>query len=136
MKQEKKRIRSVWKYHFEDVKICCETDVIFTRCRVCKELKPSNLEYFRKDTNKNAQRMIQPLCNECAREMEREQRQYEKQRKAESEPITAEQVKAVCEELKHVEQKELFDENVFWIRVKEETLESKINKIFNFLWLK
>ena len=127
MKQEKKRIRSVWKYHFENVRICVETDVVFTRCRVCKELKPSSLEFFRKDTTKDSQRMIQPLCIKCARELEKQQRQFEKEKKIEAEkPIT------------NVEQKELFDWKIFTKEESEsnETLESKINKIFNFLWLK
>ena len=118
MKQEKKRIRSVWKYHFENVKICVETDVVFTRCRVCKELKPSNLEYFRKDPDKDAQRLIQPICRECAKKIEREQREIEKTQKIESEkPIN------------HVEQKELFE------NVQEETIESKVDRILSFLWL-
>jgi len=123
MQQEKKRIRSVWKYHFENVRICCETDVIYTRCRICKEYKPSNLKYFRKDSDPNAQRLIQPLCLECARQMEKAKRY----KKVEAEkPIT------------NVEQKELFDWKVFTKKESEsnETLESKINKIFNFLWLK
>ena len=98
MKQEKKRIRSVWKYHFENVKICVETDVVFTRCRICKELKPSNLEYFRKDADKDAQRLIQPLCLECARKLEKQQRQFEKENKIEAE-----------KSITNVEQKELFD---------------------------
>lgn len=126
MKQEKKRIRSVWKYHFETVKICTETDVIFTRCRICKQLKPSNLDYFRKDSSKTAQRLIQPLCIECARNLEKEERAFEKQKKIEAEkPIN------------HVEQKELFDWKIFTKEESEsdETLESKIDKIFNFLWL-
>ena len=80
------------------MRICVETDVIYTRCRVCKEYKPSNLEYFRKDTTKDSQRMIQPLCIKCARELEKQQRQFEKEKKIEAEkPIT------------NVEQKELFD---------------------------
>lgn len=117
MKQEKKRIRSVWKYHFEDVRICVETDVVFTRCRVCKELKPSNLEFFRKDADKNAPRLIQPLCIKCAREMEKQQRQYEKEKKIESEkPITK------------VEAKSLFDE--------KDSTETKLDKILSYLWLK
>lgn len=115
MKQEKKRIRSVWKYHFENVKICVETDVVFTRCRVCKELKPSNLEYFRKDSDPNAQRLIQPLCVECARQMEKAKR-YKKPEEIEK-PIN------------HVEQKELFE------NVQEETIESKVDRILSFLWL-
>lgn len=123
MQQEKKRIRSVWKYHFENVRICCETDVIYTRCRICKEYKPSNLKYFRKDSDPNAQRLIQPLCLECARQMEKAKR-YKKVE--EEKPIN------------HVEQKELFDWKVFTKKESEsnDTLESKINKIFNFLWLK
>lgn len=123
MQQEKKRIRSVWKYHFENVRICCETDVIYTRCRICKEYKPSNLKYFRKDSDPNAQRLIQPLCLECARQMEKAKRY----KKVEAEkPIT------------NVGQKELFDWKVFTKKESEsnDTLESKINKIFNFLWLK
>lgn len=126
MKQEKKRIRSVWKYHFETVRICVETDVIYTRCRICKEYKPSNLEYFRKDPDKNAQRLIQPICRECAKKLEREQREYEKIQKIESEkPIN------------HVEQKELFDWKVFTKEESEsnDTLESKVDRILSFLWL-
>ena len=126
MKQEKKRIRSVWKYHFETVRICVETDVIYTRCRICKEYKPSNLEYFRKDPDKNAQRLIQPICRECAKKLEREQREYEKIQKIESEkPIN------------HVEQKELFDWKVFTKEEPEsnDTLESKVDRILSFLWL-
>lgn len=123
MQQEKKRIRTVWKYHFETVKVCRETDVIYTRCRVCREYKPSNLKYFRKDSDLNAQRLIQPLCLECARQIEKAKRY----KKVEAEkPIT------------NVEQKELFDWKVFTKEESEsnDTLESKINKIFNFLWLK
>lgn len=127
MKQEKKRIRSVWKYHFENVKICVETDVVFTRCRVCKELKPSSLEFFRKDADKDAQRLIQPLCIKCARKMEKESRENQKMFTAEVEdqkPIS------------NIEQKELFDWKIFTKEdVQKETLESKIDKIFNFLWL-
>lgn len=125
MKQEKKRIRSVGKYHFENIKVCVETDVVFTRCRVCKQLKPSNLEYFRKASNQDSERLIQPLCIECAREMEKEQRKFEKEKRMEAEkPIT------------NVEQKELFDWKVFTKEDSNETLEYKINKIFNFFWLK
>lgn len=132
MKQEKKRIRSVWKYHFENVMICKETDVVFTRCRICKELKPSNLENFCKDTHTYAKRLIQPICRKCNAEL---QKNYKEER---ANQITAEQLQEACDRLKHVEQKELFDWEVF---IKEEaesneTLESKINKIFNFLWLK
>ena len=123
MQQEKKRIRSVWKYHFDKITVCRETDVVFTRCRVCKELKPSNLEYFRKDTTNDAQRLIQPLCNECARKSERAQREI-KRIEEDQKPIS------------NVEQKELFDWKIFTKEdVQKETLESKIDKIFNFLWL-
>ena len=118
MIQEKKRIRSVWKYHFENVKICVETDVIFTRCRKCKQLFPSNLEYFRKDSSKDAQRLIQPLCKTCWRELDKEQREFEKMKKIEEQkPIT------------NVEEHSLFEDS------EQETMESKIDKIFNFLWL-
>jgi len=52
------------------------------------------LKYFRKDSDPNAQRLIQPLCLECARQMEKAKRY----KKVEAEkPIT------------NVEQKELFD---------------------------
>lgn len=57
--------------------------------------------------------------------MEKEQRKFEKEKRMEAEkPIN------------HVEQKELFDWKVFTQEDSNETLESKINKIFNFLWLK
>lgn len=118
MKQEKKRIRSVWKYHFENVKVCVETDVIFTRCRICKQLKPSNLEYFRKDSDPNAKRLIQPLCKECWCELDKQKREFEKAKKIESK-----------KSINHVEQKELFE------NVQEETIESKVDRILSFLWL-
>ena len=114
MKQEKKRIRSVWKYHFENVKVCVETDVIFTRCRICKQLKPSNLEYFRKDSDPTAQRLIQPLCKECWCRLDKEKREIKKN---EQKPIT------------NIEQKDLFQST------EEETLETKVDRILSFLWL-
>ena len=141
---ENKRIRTCHKYHYDTVKICRETDVIFTRCRVCKNLFPSTLEYFRKDTTKDSQRMIQPLCIKCARELEKQERARAKEKERE---LTREAVHEIVENwkkldekrrIKNVEQKELFDWKIFTKEESEsnETLESKINKIFNFLWLK
>lgn len=126
MQQEKKRNRTCFKYHYETVKICVETDVIYTRCRECKQLKPSNLEYFRKDSDPHAQRLILPLCKECWREIDKQKRDSEKMKKIHAEkPIN------------YVEQKELFDWKVFTKEESEsnDTLESKVDRILSFLWL-
>ena len=115
MKQEKKRNRTCRKYHFDTIVICRETDLIFTKCRICKEYYPSTLEYFRKDSDPQAKRIIQPLCNECARKIEKQKREIEKIKKIEEQkPL-------------NVEEQPLFEEE------QEETMESKIDKIFNFL---
>ena len=119
MKQEKKRIRSVWKYHFKTIEICEETDVVFTRCRMCKELHPSTLEYFVKETHKWARRTIQPICRKCACELQREYKQAYKERKAEQKEVQTKPIET--------KQETLFDEN--------ETVESKLDRILSFLWL-
>ena len=124
---ENKRIRTCHKYHFDTVKICRETDVIFTRCRVCKQLFPSTLEYFRKDKSDSAQRMIQPLCKKCWREKEAIKREQKKiiEREINEQP-----------QIKNVEQKELFDWKMFTKNdFEEETVESKVDRILSFLWL-
>ena len=78
---QNKRIRNVRRYHYDMVKICRETDVIFTRCRECKQLYPSTLEYFRKDSDKDAQLLIQPVCRKCATEKEKAYKQKIKEAK-------------------------------------------------------
>lgn len=113
--EENKRNRTCHKYHYETVKICVETDVICTRCRICWEIKPSTIDYFRKDPTPNAQRLIQPLCNECAREMEKKVRAREREKSLIRE----------LETIKHVEEQPLIEESV----------ESKIDRILSFLWL-
>lgn len=115
---ENKRIRTCHKYHYDTVKICVETDVICTRCRICWEIKPSTLDYFRKDPTPNAQRLIQPLCNECAREMEKKFRERERER-------NQSKMELVQDAIKHVEEQPLIEESV----------ESKIDRILSFLWL-
>lgn len=115
---ENKRIRTCHKYHYDTVKICVETDVICTRCRICWELKPSTLDYFRKDPTPNAQRLIQPLCNSCAREMEKKVRARERER-------NQSKMELVQDAIKHVEEQPLIEESV----------ESKIDRILSFLWL-
>lgn len=124
MLQEKKRIRSVWKYHFKQITICEETDVVFTRCRICKELFPSTLEYFAKDTHKDAKRTIQPICRKCACQLQREYNQTYRNNKKEQE---AEQ-KFVEKKIESPIQATLFDE--------DESVESKLDKIMKYLWIK
>ena len=119
MKQEKKRIRSVWKYHFKTIEICEETDVVFTRCRMCKELHPSTLEYFVKETHKWAKRTIQPICRKCACELQREYKQAYKERKTEQKEVQTNPIET--------KQETLFDE--------KESVESKLDRILSFLWL-
>lgn len=105
--KENKRIRTVWKYHYETVQICKETDVIYTRCRVCKEYKPSDLKYFMKDTHEWKRREIQPLCRECHRKLKAERKIKEQQT-----------IK--------VEAPHLFEET------QEETIETKLDKVIAF----
>lgn len=120
---ENKRIRTCHKYHYDTVKICRETDVIFTRCRVCKNLFPSTLEYFRKDKS-NSERLIQPICRKCSCEKERQYNATVREEKRfEQKPI------------QNVEQRELFDWKIFTKESDEETVESKVDRILAFLWL-
>ena len=119
--QEKKRIRSVWKYHFKTIEICEETDVVFTKCRMCKELFPSTLEFFVKETHKWARRTIQPICRKCACQLQREYKQAYKERKEEQKEEVA------PKKIESPVQTTLFDEN--------ESVESKLDRILSFLWL-
>lgn len=124
---QNKRIRSCHKYHYDTVKICRETDVIFTRCRICKNLFPSTLEYFRKD-NRNPIREIQPICRKCWCEKENE---YKTRVREEQEFQN--------KKISNVEEHSLFEWKVFTKEdVKEEqkeTLESKVDRILSYLWL-
>jgi hypothetical protein len=124
---ENKRIRTCHKYHYDTVKICRETDVIFTRCRVCKQLYPSTLEYFRKDKSEEAQRLIQPLCKKCWREKDAIKREQQKLRELQIE---------VEDQPTNFEERSLFDWKIFTKESEEEeTVESKVDRILAFLWL-
>ena len=125
MTQEKKRIRSVWKYHFKQITICEETDVVFTRCRMCKELFPSTFEFFVKDTKKDAKRSIQPICRKCACQLQREYNQTYRNNKKEAEQ---QQSTVVEKKVENPIQTTLFDE--------DESVESKLDKIMKYLWIK
>ena len=122
---ENKRNRTCHKYHYDTVKICRETDMIFTRCRVCKQFFPSTTEYFRKDKSDDAQRLIQPLCKKCWREKEAIKRQLLREKKMNEE-----------KEIKNVEAHSLFEWKMFTKNdFAEETVESKVDRILSFLWL-
>lgn len=117
------RKRTCWKYHYEMVQICKETDCVFTKCRICGQWKPSNLKNFAKETHANKKRELQPLCRECLREQQKGRNKKSKEEK----------------EVKNVEQKELFDWKVFTKDESNETLETKLDKVISFLsklWLK
>ena len=112
--KENKRTRTVWKYHYETVQICKETDVIYTRCRIRKEYKPSDLKHFMKETHSWKKKEITPLCRECHKKLRAE--------------------KKIKEQTIKVEAPHLFEENV-----QEESIESKLDKVIAFftkLWIK
>lgn len=111
---QNKRTRSVKAYHYDTIQICRETDVIYTRCRVCKEYKPSDLKHFMKETHLWKKREIAPLCRECHKKIAAERKLKKEQ------PIK-------------IEAHTLFEEEK-----KEETIESKLDKViafFNKLWI-
>ena len=113
---QNKRTRSVKAYHYDTVQICRETDVIYTRCRVCKEYKPSDLKYFMKETHEWRKREITPLCRECHKKIVAE-------RKLKKEQQTIK-----------IEAPHLFEEET-----QEESIESKLDKVIAFftkLWIK
>ena len=95
---QNKRNRTCFKYHYDMVKICRETDMIYTKCRVCKEFFPSTTEYFRRDKSEDAERIIQPLCKKCGRIKDAMKRQQKKMREIEDQ-----------QEVKNVEEKSLFE---------------------------
>lgn len=110
--KENKRIRSVRAYHYDTVQICRETDVIYTRCRVCKEYKPSDLKHFMKETHSWKKREIAPLCRECHKKIAAERKQQKEQ------PIK-------------IEAHTLFEEDV-----NNDSLETKLDRLLSYLWIK
>jgi hypothetical protein len=113
--QNKRRPHSrVAKYHYATIKMCIETDVLMTKCRVCWNLYPSTTEYFVIDWHQWAERRIQPFCRKCSQDY---QKQLLIQKKAEqNKPKPAD-----------VHAESLFEE--------EESVESKVDRILAFLWL-
>lgn len=110
---QNKRTRSVKAYHYDTIQICRETDVIYTRCRVCKEYKPSDLKHFMKETHSWKKREIAPLCRECHKKIA-----AERKLKKEQQPIK-------------VEAPHLFEEDV-----NNDSLETKIDRLLSYLWIK
>lgn len=120
-----RKFKRVQKYHYSMVKICNETDQVFTRCYKCGEWKPSTSEYFRKENAPDRDRDIRPLCKKCANENLRE---YLKDRKHREEmermiQITKESIQAnpLIEEKK--------DNKLEW------DLRSRLEKFLDSLWL-
>jgi hypothetical protein len=79
-------------------------------------LKPSTLEYFRKDKSKTAQRLIQPLCRKCSREITAEKNEMKKQSELQQE-----------KKIENVSEQSLFqiEDN--------ESVESKLDRIMKYL---
>ncbi len=86
---------------------------------MCKELFPSTLEYFPKDTKKDAKRTIQPICRKCACQLQREYNQAYRNNKKEAEQKQVEKI------IENPVQTTLFDE--------EESVESKLDRIMKYL---
>lgn len=120
MTTAKKRIRTVWKYHYDMVKICRETDVIYTKCRVCKWMFPSDTDHFARDTHAWSEREIQPVCKECMKILRKERKNNSKK----NSPI------------KFIEAHSLFEKPC----CETETVETKLDKVISFLsnkfWMK
>lgn len=122
MLEKTKRTRTCWKYHYDTIQICRETDRVYTKCRICGEWKPSNLQNFAKETHANKKRELQPLCRECLKE---QQKGRNKKYREAQKPIT-------------VESHSLFEGKVKE-ELEKETMESKLDKVIAFLskfWLK
>lgn len=112
------------KYTYSMVKICNETDQVFTRCYCCGEWKPATTEYFRKDKNPDRDRDFRPLCKKCANEKLKE---YLKDRKHKKE---LEKMKKISKET--VKANQLFEEKK---ENKEPDLRSRLEKFLDSLWL-
>lgn len=125
MNRSYKRTR---KYHYDMVQICRETDQVFTRCYMCWEWKPSTRQFFKAEWNKNKERDIRPICKECTNLQQKEYKSKVKQRQEEI-IVTPETVKqnSFIEYLAEIESQEK--------KEKEKTLEWKVQKILDFLWL-
>jgi hypothetical protein len=93
-----RKVKKCKKYTYKMVKICNETDVVFTRCYKCGELKPSTTEYFRKEASPTRDRDFRPLCKDCANENLRE---YLKKKKNEKEMEKMERMKEISKENIH-----------------------------------
>lgn len=126
MTQEKKYTR-VWKYHYDTITICRETDVLMTRCYKCWQFKPSWTANFKK--SKQYERWFAPLCKDC---YNKEQLKW-KENQANEQPIPRWHYEIDPE---RAEQIELFEWKIFKKEdVQKESVESKVDRILAFLWL-
>jgi hypothetical protein len=104
------------------VKICNETDQVFTRCYCCGEFKPATIEYFRKEARPDRDRDFRPLCKKCANEQLRE---YLKDRKHKEEMEKMEKMKEISKETVYSDP--LFnDKNI-------SPMEEKLDKLLAYL---
>lgn len=116
-----RKFKRVKKYHYSMVKICNETDQVFTRCYVCGEWKPSTQEYFKREADPNRDRDIRPICKHCVNEQLKDRLKRDKEKKE------MESMKQISKETVHTNP--LFEED-------NETVESKLDRLLTYLWLK
>lgn len=117
-----RKVKRVRQYTYRMVKICNETDQVFTQCYKCGEWKPSTVENFRKEASPTRDRDIRPLCKECANEGHRN---YLKNRQHQRELA---RMKEISKETVH---------NVPLINEEEEKvdLRSRLERFLDSLWL-
>lgn len=119
-----RKFKRVQKYTYSMVKICNETDKIFTRCYACWEWKPATTEYFRKEASPDRDRDFRPLCKKCANQQLREWNKEQKRKKEMA------KMKEVSKETVHTNP--LFNEIE---NSNKKDLRSRLEKFLDSLWL-
>ena len=115
-----RKFKKVQKYHYKMVKICEETDKVFTRCYSCGEWKESGTENFRKEASPDRDRDFRPLCKKCANAQLKE---YMHNRKKQKE----------LEKMKYISTETIHSEPLIKETKEEKSLESKIQRILDYL---
>lgn len=111
------RTRTCGAYHYYDEVLCKETDVVYSKCRICWEYKPRT--DFRKDSKAPSE--YSPVCKICARAYEKRIKDQRKEQEKQPTPIDAVAM-------------HLFNKEDVEVK-KDDTLETKVDRILYFLWL-
>lgn len=109
--------KDCWKHHYLNEVICKETDIIYRRCYTCREYKPLDKEHFQVNSSEKMWFMFQ--CKNCRNEYKQE--------------LAKQKAKKEVEAMKEVEAKNQKQHSLFEA---SDTLETKLNKVLAYLWIK